>query len=137
MSSFIIKENTLIAKSQLLSLYKDAGWLAYTNEPNKLVEAIKNSLYVLTAWDDDKLVGLIRVVGDGLTIVYIQDILILKKYKRQGIGTLLMKKVIEKFQDVRQKVLLTEDSEETRGFYESMGFESCDKGESVAFFKSY
>ena len=43
----------------------------------KLKNAINNSLKVLTAWDDEKLVGLIRVIGDGYTIIYIQDILIL------------------------------------------------------------
>lgn len=35
-------------------------------------------MYVLTAWSDDKLVGILRIVGDGYTIVYIQDLLVLK-----------------------------------------------------------
>jgi ribosomal protein S18 acetylase RimI-like enzyme len=74
-------------------------------------------------------------VGDGLTIIYIQDILVLKAYKRKGIGKKLMNRVLERFVSVRQKVLLTDDNEETRGFYESLGFESCDKGQLVSFVK--
>ena len=114
-------------------LYDDAGWVVYTNNMLKLMDAIKNSLKVVTAWDKDKLVGLVRVVGDGETIIYIQDILVLNTYKRLGIGTRLLSAIFEEYKDVRQKVLLTHDSDETRGFYESIGFKSCDKGDLVAF----
>ena len=44
-----------------------------------------------------------------------------------------MNEVLNKFKDVRQKVLLTDDNEETRLFYESLGFESCDKGKLVSY----
>jgi GNAT superfamily N-acetyltransferase len=94
------------------------------------MQAIKSSLDVFTAWDGE---GLIRVVGDGQTIVYIQDILVLQGYKRQGIGTALLRQALETYPHVRQKVLLTDDSPETRGFYEANGFKSCDKGQVVAF----
>jgi ribosomal protein S18 acetylase RimI-like enzyme len=89
----------------------------------------------ISAWDDEKLVGLIRVVGDGQTIIYIQDILVLNEYKRNGIGTNLLNQILDKYKRVRQKVLLTNDSEETRGFYIANKFISCDKGDLVAFVK--
>ena len=100
-----------------------------------LIDAIKNSLLTVTAWDGSKLVGLIRIVGDGVTIIYIQDILVLKSYKRKGIGTYLINTVCEEYKAVRQKVLLTDDTPETREFYESLGFVSCDKGQLVSFVK--
>lgn len=121
--------------SELEELYKDAGWYAYTNNLPLLQEAITKSLYVLTVWDQEKLVGLVRVVGDGLTIIYIQDILVLKAYHNQGIATELMKRVEEKFHLVRQKVLLTEEAPDVRHFYEKNGYKSCDKGSLVAFAK--
>lgn len=127
------QQESQISKQDLLDLYNDAGWGAYTAQPNVLVKAIENSLYVLTARNGDKLVGLIRVVGDGHTIAYIQDILVLKAYKRNGIGKTLMERALGEFKQVRQKVLLTDDNPETRGFYEALGFQSCDKGELVAF----
>ncbi len=127
------KKTDSIEKSKVLQLYKDAGWTAYTENSQQLMEAISNSLRVIGAWDGNKLVGLIRVVGDGQIILYIQDILVLQEYKRRGIGTNLMKLAMDEFKDVRQKVLLTEDAEETRGFYESLGFSSCDDGRMVAF----
>lgn len=122
-----------IDKDQVISLYEDAGWTSYTKDPEKLMKALYHSLMVISAWDNERLVGLIRAVGDGLVILYIQDILVLNDYKRKGIGKTLMNYIFNKHKEVRQKVLLTEDSKETRGFYESMGFKSCDDGITVAF----
>jgi len=124
-----------IPRQQLLNLYLDAGWTAYTVEPEKLFEGVRNSLYVASAWHDEKLVGILRAVGDSSTILYIQDIIVQKEYKRHKIGTQLVHMALEKYKDVRQKVLITEDRKETRKFYESLGFESCDKGKGqiVAF----
>ncbi|HJB78209.1 MAG TPA: GNAT family N-acetyltransferase [Candidatus Nosocomiicoccus stercorigallinarum] len=124
-----------IDKEQLEKLYNDAEWYAYTNDLELLQQAINESLFVLTAWEDDNLVGLIRVVGDGLTIIYIQDILVLKEYQNQGIATEILQHVLNKYDDVRQKVLLTDEAPNVRHFYEKNGFESCDKGELVAFAK--
>lgn len=124
-----------IDKEQLEKLYNDAEWYAYTNDLELLQQAINESLFVLTAWEDDNLVGLIRVVGDGLTIIYIQDILVLKEYQNQGIATEILQHVLNKYDDVRQKVLLTDEAPNLRHFYEKNGFESCDKGELVAFSK--
>lgn len=129
------REGSQIDQKSLIDLYADAGWTAYTQKPEELVRAIEQSLFVLTAWDQNRLVGLIRVVGDGISIVYVQDILVLKAYKRKRIGKTLMTMALNHFKHVRQKVLLTEDNEETRGFYEALGFESCDKGQLVAYTK--
>lgn len=133
MNDLNFSEDKKINRADLLSLYNDANWLAYTNSPELLKQAVNNSLYVLTVWEDKQLVGLIRLVGDGLTIVYIQDILVMKSHKRRKIGATLLQKALEKYKNVRQKVLLTDDNNETRGFYEALGFTSCDKGDLVAF----
>lgn len=129
-----IKTNK-IDRSQLLDLYNDAGWSSYTNDPDNLENAIMASLYVLIAMKDGKLIGLIRVVGDGLTIIYIQDILVLNKYRRMSIGTSLMKRTLKEFKKIRQKVLLTDEKNETRLFYESLGFDSCEKLGLASFIK--
>lgn len=122
---------------QLELLYDSVGWIAYTKDLKGLEQALINSLYVVSAWHGEQLVGLIRVIGDGYTILYIQDILIHPDYQRQKIGTTLMSDVLETYKHVRQKVLLTVDKPDVRGFYESFGFESCDKGSTVAFYKEY
>lgn len=124
-----------IDKEQVMKLYNDVGWYAYTKDASTLNNALRASLDVISAWDGEELVGLIRVVGDGLTILYIQDILVLNAYQNQGIATKLMEQVMQKYEHVRQKVLLTEEAPDVRHFYEKNGFESCDKGSLVAFAK--
>lgn len=118
---------------ELQTLYENAGWTSYTANMQVLLRAVKNSLFVVSAWDENKLIGLLRAVGDGEVILYIQDILVLDTYKRKGIGRKLMETAIAEYKNVRQYVLLTEDTQETRLFYESLGFTSCDKGNAVAF----
>lgn len=127
------EENRVPSKSQVLELYHDANWTAYTNDPENLLQALHNSLYVFAAFKGEQLVGLIRVVGDAKTIIYIQDILVLKACKRKGIGKELVLRILKRYEDVRQVVLLTDDNPETRGFYEALNFESCDQGQLVAF----
>jgi len=124
-----------IQLSSLLHLYNNANWTNYTSNPNSLEKAFRNSLYVCTARNEHSLLGLIRVVGDGHTIIYIQDILVHTDYQRNKIGTTLLRMVLERYNLVRQIVLLTDYKIETRKFYESMGFNSCDDGKLVSFIK--
>ena len=124
-----------IDKKQLENLYNDVQWAAYTKDLEHLQKALIHSLEVISAWDGERLVGLIRVIGDGLTIIYIQDILVLNLYQNQGIATQLIQQILEKYRKVRQKVLLTEEAPDVRYFYEKNGFQSCDKGSTVAFAK--
>jgi len=129
------KERKQIEEQHLLSLYEDAGWYAYTQDIQQLQQAVTNSLAVISAWEGEQLIGLIRGVGDGLTILYIQDILVLNSHKNQGIGTALLDRLTEKYAHVRQKVLLTEDAPDVRHFYEKNNFASCDQGTLVSFAK--
>lgn len=122
---------------QMTELYNSVGWTAYTKNPAALQQAMSNSLLVIAAIDKDKVIGLIRVVGDGISIIYIQDLLIAPQYQRQGVGSHLIELVLNQYQSVRQKVLLTIDEPQTRLFYEKCGFVSCDRGELVAFYREF
>lgn len=107
---------------ELVSLYDSVGWSAYTKDPARLAAAVEASLTVVTARHDGALVGLARLVGDGLTIAYLQDILITPTHRRRGIGRALFERAFAPYADVRQKVLLTDDEPAQRAFYEAMGF---------------
>ncbi len=117
-----IREYTNYNEQEILNLYSSVGWTAYTDNPASLKAGFENSLLTLAAYEDDKLLGVIRTVGDGKTIVYIQDLLVLPMCQRQGIGTALMQAVLEQFNAVRQINLTTDDTPKTIAFYESLGF---------------
>ncbi|WP_061593223.1 GNAT family N-acetyltransferase [Streptococcus gordonii] len=106
----------------VLDLYASVSWSNYTNHPRRLEQAFHQSLFVMAAYDDEELVGLIRVVGDGLTIVFIQDLLVYPHYQRQGIGRCLLQQTLERFKDVYQIQLATEQSDKNLAFYRELGF---------------
>jgi hypothetical protein len=110
-------------RTMLEALYHDAGWTRYLDAMDKTMAGIRNSLRIVTAWDDTTLVGMARAVGDGQTILYIQDLLVLGTFQRRGIGRALMQRVIRPYLSVRQVVLLTDDIVETKKFYKACGFE--------------
>lgn len=120
----------------MLDLYSDAGWTLYTKDPGLLKEAIDGSQYVVQARDDGKLIGLVRCISDGKTIAYVQDLLVLKSYRRCGIGTALMRMVMDKYRHVRQLVLLTDDTAELHEFYESLGLAEAKSCKLAAFVRT-
>lgn len=127
-----IKDDQLPTLDQVLSLYQDVGWTAYTKAPHVLWEGLKCSLKVWTAWQGDQLVGLARVVGDGKTIVYLQDLLVLEAYQRQGVGSSLLELVVATYRSVRQIILLSDDTSESGQFYEKNGFKPVSRKGCIA-----
>ena len=121
------KENNEILEKDIINLYTDVKWTSYLKDIPSLIKGIKSSFYYITAYDKEKLVGFIRVIGDGETIIYIQDILVLNEYQNQGIGTNLIEKVLNKFENVRQIVLITDDTLGTNNFYKKIGLKNINK----------
>ena len=121
-----IREYDAYDEREILPLYASVGWTAYTDRPDVLQKGFENSLLCLAAYEDDRMIGLVRAVGDGQTVVLIQDILVHPAYQRQGVGTRLMDALLKRFPHVRQIQLLTDDTPKTVSFYESLGFKSVE-----------
>ena len=117
-----IKEYKEYNESEILKLYQSVGWTNYVNNPEMLKNAYENSLKIYAAYMNDKMAGIIRVVGDGFSVVFIQDLLVYPKYQRKGIGKALLEKILSEYKDVYQKHLLTDNTEKTIQFYKSIGF---------------
>lgn len=118
----ILKEYTGYNEEEILGLYTSVGWTNYTDKPEMLKNAYLNSLKIYGAYVDGKLVGIIRVVGDGFSVLFIQDLLVHPDFQRNGIGTLLLKRMLKEYENVYQMHLITEDSEKAVSFYKSLGF---------------
>lgn len=98
-----LKEYTKYKQSEIINLYKAVEWSNYYNKPEMLKEAYQNSLYILGAYLDEELVGIVRVVGDGASIVFIQDLIVHPDYHRRGIGRKLLNHILNKYKMVHQK----------------------------------
>ena len=118
---FQIREYVCYKQDEVLTLYESVGWTGYTCRFEIMEHAFAKSLKIYGAYVQDKLVGLVRAVGDGVTIVYIQDLLVHPSYQRMGIGKALMGRILDDYKNVYQKVLTTDDTEKTLAFYRHMG----------------
>ena len=118
-----IRKQEIVKLEDVLHLYQAVGWTNYTNQPQMLEQALSQSLVIYLALDGDAVVGLIRLVGDGFSSVFVQDLIVLPSYQRQGIGSSLMKEALEDYKDAYQVQLVTEETEKNLGFYRSLGFE--------------
>ena len=119
----ITKERS-VSIDDVLHLYQAVGWTNYTHQPEMLEQSLAHSLAIYLAQDGEKIVGLVRLVGDGFSSVFVQDLIVLPSYQRQGIGSNLMKEALADYKDAYQIQLATEQTEKTLGFYRSLGFES-------------
>ena len=118
----IIKVGKSLPFVAVMGLYESVGWSVYTSKPDSLMAALENSDYVLSAWEEDELIGLARAVTDDVSIFYLQDLLVAPNYQRQGVGRKLLTHCLERFAHVRVKALLTDDEKRQHSLYESMGF---------------
>jgi ribosomal protein S18 acetylase RimI-like enzyme len=122
MAAWVLASDDLPVQSELVGLYDAVGWSAYTRDPTVLEAALRGSARVVTARAEGVLVGLARVVSDGVTICYLQDVLVGPAQQRSGLGRALVSAALEPYSCVRQKVLLTDDEPAHRAFYEALGF---------------
>lgn len=122
-----IRQYNTYNESEILRLYASVGWTAYTRQPDVLQKGFENSLLTLAAYEEEQLMGIIRTVGDGHTIVFVQDILVFPKHQRKGVGSALLQTVLDRYRHVRQIELATDNTIKTIAFYKSMGF--CEMSE--------
>ena len=112
--------------NEILDLYEAVGWTNYTARPERLRAGYAASLAVWGAFEGEKLAGVVRVVGDGATIVFVQDLIVAPSHQRKGIGAQLMSAVINRFSCVYQMELLTDGGSVACALYEKLGFTRSD-----------
>jgi ribosomal protein S18 acetylase RimI-like enzyme len=98
-------------------LFKDAGLDG--REGDKIRRAFENSTTVCFVWDDSRLIGCARALGDFEYHATIYDVAIHPEYQRRGIGSQLMREMLSRLPVWR--VLLVADGDAAR-FYGRLGF---------------
>lgn len=118
-----IKENQLDVKTYL-SLREKVNWKELSEEQAK--KALKNSLLTICAFQDEKPIGMARMVGDGAVICYVQDLIIIPESQGQGVGSILLeyiKKYVESIMEPGTQMMLGLMCAKGReSFYEKHGF---------------
>lgn len=87
---------------EYLYIREKANWLRLSNNQAEL--AVKNSLHIVKAVDDDgRIIGMGRVVGDGAVICYIQDLIVIPDAQCNGVGSIILNRLIEYVESLREK----------------------------------
>ena len=121
---------------EIKEIYEEQGWTAYLNDDEKLKRAYDNSLYVYGIFDEEKLIGFVRCVGDGEHIVVVEDLVIKTEYQRQGLGTELLQHVFEKYADVRMMSLYTDKVDvKANSFYRKIGMRLVEEMGAVSYIR--
>lgn len=118
-----IKENKITVQ-EYLEIRARVGWK--TLLPGQAGRALKNSLYIVGAYEDGCLVAMGRVVGDGAVICYIQDLIVVPDVQGKGIGSIVLKELISYVEMMRsggtQMMLCLMCAKGREAFYEQHGF---------------
>ena len=107
---------------QLYRLFKLVGW-ADGPETSDLLKFFNmpfiNSTLVISAWENDRLVGAVRVLSDKIIRSIIYDLIIDPDFQNKGIGQELVKRCIEHFPDSEW---LVQTTDKISSYYEKLGF---------------
>ena len=117
-----ISEDKNIDIKQIIELYKKNEWSS-AEKPDQLFNALTNSHSLVTAWENEKLVGLGNAISDGFLVVYYPHLLVLPDYQGKGIGKMIMKRMFEKYNSLHMQMLTADGN--AINFYERMGFEKA------------
>ncbi|MDO5831557.1 MAG: GNAT family N-acetyltransferase [Methanobrevibacter sp.] len=123
MSEITYKEIHEFTKEDLQDLFLSVEWSS-GHFPDKLQIAMRNFETVVSAWDGDKLVGMICAMDDGIMTAYVHYLLVRPDYQDKGIGRKLVSRVKEIYKDYLRIVVVGYDDEVQ--FYENCGFEKAD-----------
>lgn len=111
---------------QVVALFRAVGWHS-ADYPTRLHEALMGSSYVVTAWDGDRLVGLVRALDDGELNAYLKYLLVDPAYQGRGIAGALMRDVLDHYRDYLYVDVMPEESKNAP-LYEHFGFERMPDG---------
>ena len=127
-----IKETRDISQSEVIEIYKANKWSS-AEKPDELFNALLNSHTLITAWYDDKLIGIGNAISDGYLVVYYPHLVIHPDYHGKGIGKSIINKLQEKYGHFHQQILVADGG--AIDFYKKCGFEKAGETKSMWIYK--
>ena len=92
---------------QIIELYDSAGLPRPTNDKERIQKMFESSNLIVTAWDNDLLIGVSRSITDWVWSCYLADLAIHPDYKKGGIGKKLVQLTKDKLGDESMILLLS------------------------------
>ena len=108
-----------LTPARVVTLFRRAPLLRAVTDTKRAWTMFEKSSLVLTAWYEGHLVGIARVLTDGVLYSYLCDLAVEPDVQRLGVGKRLIDEVLKR---VKGTELVLRDSEISSGFYEKLGF---------------
>ena len=121
MSNIVFTEEKKFTEKQVEDLFLSVNWVS-GNYPSRLHKALKHSSTVITAWDNDRLVGLLRALDDSEMVAYIHYVLVHPDYQGNGIAGTMVEKTKDKYKDYLYIEIMPEERKNAT-FYQKHGFQ--------------
>src|SRR5438876_7375006 len=128
-NKIIYKFDVVPTAQQVIELYNDAGLPRPTHDPQRIKAMFENSDLIVTAWDEDKLVGVSRTITDWVWCSYLADLAVSPDYIRSGIGKRLIELTRERIGE--QSMLLLLSVPTATHYYPRVGFTKEDRAFSI------
>ena len=119
-------EEKVFTREQVQQLFLSVNWMS-GQYPDKLYQALMHSSTVLTAWDGDKLIGLVRVLDDTTMLAVLHYVLVDPAYHGRGIAGKMIEMVKEKYKEFLYIEGMPEESKNAP-FYQKHGFHIMEDG---------
>ena len=130
-----IKKIDRNSMNEIKKLYKEEGWTLYLNDDKKLTTALENS-QIIGGYNNTQLIGFLRYLTDFEHILFIQDLIVTKEWRRDGIGEKLINNLLNKHSDIRSIILITDISDKvSNSFYKKIGFDKLENKGMVSYIK--
>ena len=123
----VFTEEKKFSREDVQELFLSVGWIS-GQYPGRLFKALMNSSTVVTAWDGDRLAGLVRVLDDSEMVAYMHYVLVHPAYQGRGIAGKMVEMVKEKYRDYLYLEIMPEESRNA-AFYEKHGFLKSAEGQ--------
>lgn len=109
--------------AQLATLFRAVGWAYRTADPERFERMVLGTPWIVSAWDDEHLVGFCRAITDGAFNAYVTTVAVLPAYQRRGIGRELMRRLMT---DRDHMLFVLHAEPDHHDFYRSLGFADAD-----------
>jgi GNAT superfamily N-acetyltransferase len=125
---FTYREDRELPFDQLIALYRANEWSS-ANTGEVLRSALLASHSLITAWLEDRLIGLGNAISDGYLVVYYPHLIVLPEFQGKGVGTEIMRQLKKKYESFHQHILVADGK--AIEFYKKCGFERAGKTEAM------
>lgn len=119
-------EEKTFTKEQIQALFLSVGWVS-GKYPERLYKALMNSSTVLTAWNESRLVGLVRIIDDSEMTAFMHYVLVDPEYQGKGVAGTMIEMAKEKYKNYLYLEVMPEESKNA-SFYEKHGFHIMQDG---------